>query len=268
MANYAIGDVQGCFEHLQDLLKQFHFDPNNDTLWFCGDLVNRGPKSLETLRFIKSLGTSAITVLGNHDFHLLAIANGNLSRKEDSHFDDILAAPDRDELMHWLRQKPLLHLDKQLGYVITHAGIHPMWDLETAIKCAEDVHQYMIGDGFYDLIKELYGNQPDQWDPQLTGIERMRFIINSFCRMRYCDAQGKLHLSFKQPIEQKPAHLYPWFDVPNRQQLPIRILFGHWASLQCQVDVEHIYGLDSGCVWGNCLTAMRLEDKQRFSVKC
>jgi bis(5'-nucleosyl)-tetraphosphatase (symmetrical) len=268
MATYAIGDVQGCFEPLQRLLDDIRFDPAQDRLWFCGDLVNRGPNSAKTLRFIKKLGKNAIVVLGNHDFHLLAIAHGNLKKLAESTFEDVLKAKDRDELLDWLRQQPLVHYEPALNYLLCHAGIYPWWDLETALSCAQEVHEALKGKNYLDLLHKLYGNDPNNWDPALKGMERLRFIINCFTRMRYCYLDRSLNLKNKGPLRDPHEGMYPWFEMKDRIELPTRILFGHWASLECNVHVPNIFALDSGCVWGSALTALRLEDQRRFSVSC
>jgi bis(5'-nucleosyl)-tetraphosphatase (symmetrical) len=268
VATYAIGDVQGCFDPLQRLLEDIHFDPAQDHLWFCGDLVNRGPDSAKTLRLIKQLSANISVVLGNHDFHLLAIAHGNLKKSSESTFHDILVAPDREELLNWLRQQPLVHYDPQLNYVLCHAGIYPLWTLETALACAREVEDVLRSDQFPWLMDHLYGNEPSLWDPTIVGIDRLRFIINSFTRMRYCYSNGALNLKNKGPLRDPHPNMIPWFDLQERIELSPKLLFGHWASLECNVDVPKIFALDSGCVWGSSLTAFRLEDEVRFSVSC
>ncbi len=268
MATYAIGDVQGCFTALQRLLEKIKFDPARDHLWFCGDLVNRGPDSLGSLRFIKQLGDKATVILGNHDFHLLAIAHGNLNKVSDSTFEEILKADDKTELLDWLRQQPLIHYDAKLGFILTHAGLYPWWDLDTALACGNEVQAMMQSNNYTMLLEHLYGNEPNHWDENLIGIDRLRFIINAFTRMRYCFADGGLELTYKGAIEKRPCGTKPWFDIGNRAPLPAKLLFGHWASLECKVDVPDVYGLDCGCVWGNKLGAFRLEDEQRFLVEC
>ena len=248
------------------MLKQIQFDIEKDTLWFTGDLVNRGLHSLDVLRFIKSLGVKQITVLGNHDLHLLAVAYGVANMQSGDTFNEILSASDRDELINWLRFCPLLH--DAAGYVLTHAGLAPSWSLPEAIKLAREVEQILRGDSPEYFLANLYGNQPDCWSDQLSGIERLRCIINYFTRMRFCYPDGRLDLSFKGKISNKPQELIPWFQVNTRVNTDLKIIFGHWAALGGQADVPNVYPLDTGCVWGHCLTAMRLEDEKRFSVKC
>lgn len=265
MATYAIGDIQGCFIELQRLLELIQFNPNEDTLWFTGDLVNRGPASLETLRFIRGLGTAAVTVLGNHDIHLLAVAAGAAHVRRSDTLDDILNAEDRDALLNWLRHRPLMH--KQHGYYLIHAGLPPQWDMDDAEAAAHSVETLLNRPDNATFLAGLYGNQPDRWDKSLTGKERHRFIINCFTRMRYCTTQGRLNLSVScKPGSQAPG-LLPWFELPNRRSHGANILFGHWASLGYH-EHDGCIGLDTGCLWGNELTALCIEGgpKRRCSV--
>jgi bis(5'-nucleosyl)-tetraphosphatase (symmetrical) len=270
MATYAIGDIQGCFTALQKLLNHIHFNPERDTLWFTGDLVNRGSQSLEVLRFVKGLGEKHITVLGNHDLHLLAMAYGTRSRNlfPSDTLEDIFNAPDKNELMTWLCARPLLHDDPSLKFVMTHAGLAPCWSLEKARELAREVETVLRSDAPDVLFGAMYGNQPDLWQEELTGLERLRCIINYFTRMRFCDADGRLDLSYKGDIANKPKELIPWFDVPHRLNANNKIIFGHWAALAGNTNTPNVYPLDTGCVWGNSLTALRLEDEKRFGVSC
>jgi len=269
MTTYVIGDVQGCFDALERLLTAIHFDSSRDILWFTGDLVNRGPQSLEVLRFIKTLGEARQkTVLGNHDLHLLAVAYGVRELHHDDTLQAVLAAPDRNELMDWLRHRPLLYEDKNTGFVLTHAGLAPAWSLKQARLLAQEVEAVLRGNTPAYYLKQMYGNQPDLWEDRLTGIERLRCITNYLTRMRLCHPDGRLELSYKGRIDTMPPGLIPWFDVPDRANSNVKILFGHWAALGGKADVSNVYPLDTGCVWGNCLTAMRLEDEKRFTVKC
>jgi bis(5'-nucleosyl)-tetraphosphatase (symmetrical) len=266
MAIYAIGDVQGCYDNLRRLLDAISFDEYSDQLWFVGDLVNRGPKSLETLRFIKSLGTSAITVLGNHDLHLLAASCLPPSSNTKSALNQVLTAPDRDELIDWLRHRPLFHHDD--NFCMLHAGIPPQWDFDQTQKMAHLVENELQGKNYKSLLKAMYGDKPDFWSPLLRGKSRLRFIINCFTRMRYCDADGRLDLNYSGPPGSQPAHLMPWFTVPNRKSTPMKIVFGHWSSLG-YYEGENCYAIDTGCLWGGQLTALRLgEPVQRFNVCC
>lgn len=266
MPTYAIGDVQGCFSTLQKLLEKIQFNTDKDTLWFTGDIINRGPQSLNTLRFIKSLGNKQRMVLGNHDLHLLAVHHNVRPLNPKDTLNDILHTSDRDELMHWLQQQPLLVQDDTTGFVMTHAGIAPQWDLQHAKQHAQEVESVLQSYQAIELFKHMYGNQPDQWSDDLTGYDRLRLIINYFTRMRYCYADGRLDLSYKGGIKNKPDNLILWFDVKNRKAANTPLIFGHFAALEGEVDVPNVYALDTGCVWGNKLTAMRLEDREIISV--
>ena len=266
MSTYAIGDLQGCYDELQRLLEKIKFDPVQDTLWFTGDLVNRGSKSLDCLRFVKNLGDRVITVLGNHDLHLLAVVAGVRKQGEGDTLTEILEAPDGEELLSWLHQQPLLHYDPKLNYVLVHAGIAPQWDVATAQQLASEV-EAQLRSSDSELLAQLYGNEPSCWDESLTGTARWRCIINYFTRIRFCTETGGLDLKFKGEMADAPANLIPWFQMPNRQAQAQRIIFGHWAALQGRTETENIFALDTGCVWGQSLTAMRLEDQAKFSVK-
>ncbi len=268
MPIYAIGDIQGCFVEFEKLLNKIEFNPQQDTLWFTGDLVNRGPQSLDVLRFVKGLGNKHVSVLGNHDLHLLAVAYGVQSLHRGDTLDAILNAKDKDELIDWLRHCPLLHYDKTTQCVITHAGLAPAWTLTQARALAHEVETVLRGSTPEFFFKQMYGNHPDHWDDHLSGVDRLRIIINYLTRMRFCYADGRLDLSYKGEIAGKPEELIPWFDLPNRMNANEKIIFGHWAALGGKVNAPNVYALDTGCVWGNCLTAMRIEDKQCFSVKC
>lgn len=265
MATYAIGDIQGCYDEFIELLTLIDFNPNKDTLWLTGDLVNRGPASLKTLSYVKSLGKSAITVLGNHDLHLLAIGYQTTSRSEPS-FDQILASPDRDELLEWLRQQPLIHFDPLQRALLVHAGLPPSWYLIESIKYANEVEMLLRGENFKAFLTTMYGNEPTLWDPTLTGNERNRYITNALTRMRYCRPNGALSLKEKFAPTGQDKDLTPWFMLrePPRDY---RIIFGHWASLNGQCDKHNIIALDTGCVWGGALTAYCLEEQTFFSVK-
>lgn len=267
MSHYSIGDVQGCFAELTALLKQIDFDPERDTLWFTGDLVNRGPESLEVLRFIKSLKRTVV-VLGNHDLHLLALIAGKTKAKKLDTLDAILTAPDRGELFHWLRQQPLLHHDANLGYTLVHAGLPPQWNLAKAMQCAREVEIALRSDDFVGFFGNMYGDFPDCWDDNLVGWDRLRLITNYLTRIRFCTIDGVIDLKTKGEASLPPKNYMPWFKVPNRVNKDLKIIFGHWAALNGETHEHNAYSLDTGCVWGNCLTAMRLEDGERFSVPC
>lgn len=264
MAVYAIGDVQGCDDELGQLLSELDFSPSRDTLWFVGDLVNRGPRSLEVLRRVKALGASAISVLGNHDLHLLAVVlspNEPIKSKDTLH--PILSAPDRDELLRWLRHRSMLHHDAQLGYTMIHAGLPPQWDLAQARACASELEAVLRDEKqCRELFANMYGDKPDRWSDDLRGMARLRFITNCFSRLRYCRGDGTLELKFKGELKDAPRHLLPWFKVPNRRSRDMRIVFGHWSALG-YYDADGVLGIDTGCVWGEKLCAVRLDQTQR-----
>ena len=266
MAIYAIGDVQGCYNELLKLLDAVSFNEHSDQLWFVGDLVNRGPNSLETLRFIKSLNNAAVTVLGNHDLHLLAAASGPISGNTKKALDQVLTAPDRDELIDWLRRRPLFHHNEQ--YCMVHAGIPPQWGFDQAKEMAREVEQALQSEFYKEALSAMYGDRPNLWSPDLTGMARLRFIINCFTRMRYCDKDGRLDFDNNGPPGSQPSHLMPWFQVPGRKSTSVKIVFGHWSSLG-YYEGDNCYGIDTGCLWGGQLTALRLGgQEQRFSVGC
>jgi bis(5'-nucleosyl)-tetraphosphatase (symmetrical) len=258
MTVYAIGDVQGCHDALTALLDAIAFDRARDRLWFTGDLVNRGPQSLAALRFVKGLGDAAITVLGNHDLHLLAVDTGHGRLKRLDTLEPILSAPDRDELLAWLIQRPLLHHDPRLGYTLVHAGLLPEWDLAQAQALAAEVEMVLRSERAADFFAHMYGNHPDRWDAGLAGWDRLRVILNAFTRLRYCDAEGRMYPDPKGPPGTQPSGLMAWFDVPGRRSAGQRIIFGHWSSLGARL-LDGVVSLDSGCVWGQRLTAARLD---------
>ena len=269
MATYAIGDVQGCLTPLLALLDKLGFDPARDQLWFTGDLVNRGPQSADVLRFVKGLGEGAVTVLGNHDLHLLAVAGGHAPRKRGDTVEDILSAPDRGELLHWLRCRPLVHHDATLGFLLVHAGLLPQWGLGEARALAAEAEQVLQSDDSPMFFEQMYGDLPDHWHGSLTGWDRLRVAVNAFTRLRYCDAEGRMDLRFNGPPGTQPAGLLPWFEVPGRKSRSLGIVFGHWSTLGTVVRNGAV-ALDSGCVWGGSLTATRLDNASRawISVPC
>lgn len=268
MATYAIGDIQGCFEPLKALLADVAFDPKNDRLWVVGDLVNRGPDSLGVLRYLKSLGASVSAVLGNHDLHFLAVAEGVHSASKSDTLDALLAAPDLPELVHWLRKWPLIHRDDDLGFAMVHAGIPPMWSLKKAEKRAREVEAALQGDDYRRFLKTMYGNEPAGWRKGLKGMKRLRVITNYFTRMRFCDPDGQLDLANKAAPNAVKVGFAPWFALHNRKTSVNRIIFGHWAALEGHASHPNVFALDTGCVWGGCLTLMRLEDQVRFQCSC
>jgi len=260
---FAIGDVQGCYDTLMRLLERLRFDDRADTLWFVGDLVNRGPASAETVRFVKHLGEHAIAVLGNHDLHLLAVRHGGRARKPGDTLDSVLEAPDGDELIDWLRHRPLIHRDDAAGYVMAHAGIPHVWTLSLAERLAEEVQRALRGEEFGDFLREMYGNRPAGWTEGLAGMDRLRVITNYLVRMRLINESGALELEFNGGLDGLPKGYFPWFE-PYRARPPAqKIVFGHWAALGGYVDVPSIEALDTGCVWGNALTALDLETAER-----
>jgi bis(5'-nucleosyl)-tetraphosphatase (symmetrical) len=259
MAVYAIGDVQGCYDELIKMLDQIHFDPASDQIWLAGDLVNRGPKSLEVLRLAKSLGDNCISVLGNHDLHLLANAAGVVEYQH--HMDTIqpvLDAPDSDELMHWLRHQPLFHHDVSLSFSMVHAGLPPEWTIAEACERAEEVHAVLQSDNWRDFFANMYGNKPKRWSPELQGWDRLRFIVNCFTRLRYFHEDGRLALKYKGAPEDKPLHQKPWFEIAGRASQDDKIVFGHWSTLGVG-QYGNVFSLDSGAVWGETLTAVRID---------
>ena len=266
---FAIGDIQGCYDELRRLLDKIKFDPQKHKLWFAGDLVNRGPNSLQVLRFVKELGDSAITVLGNHDLQLLAAAEGVLQPKQKDTISGMLEAPDIGELLDWLRDQPLLHYDKALEFAMVHAGIHPKWDLEQAKACAIELETVLQGDHYRDFLEQMSNwNKPKTWKPGLQGMERLCFISKSFTEMRYCDDKGRILSNVSGKEAQKKGYI-PWYEVSRRALKKTAIIFGHWASLSPErVKKKHIFPLDSGCVQGGKLTAMCLQDKSYFCIRC
>ena len=266
VATYAIGDVQGCYDALRRLLDEIRFDDRTDRLWFVGDLVNRGPKSLEALRFVRGLGDSAITVLGNHDLHLLAAHADRTQRRKSDTFDDVLAAPDGDALIDWLAWRPLFHRDDALGFALVHAGIPVIWSFEDAAAHAREVESALRGARRDELLRTMYGNRPAEWRADLRGAPRLRTIVNYLTRMRAVRGVCELDLEFKESAHDLPAGTRAWFEDYRRQPPELDLVFGHWATLDGRCDVPRIHALDTGCVWGGRLTALRLVDLQRFSV--
>lgn len=274
MAIFAIGDIQGCQTDLERLLERINFDPAEDRLWIAGDIVNRGPESLRALRFVRKLGDNAITVLGNHDMHLLAIAHGGeRPLKPRDTLAEILDAPDAAELLDWLRHQRFVHHDEELGYLMVHAGLPPQWDRDQALACSRELEAVLQSPDFEGFLSAMYGNEPDRWEPDLAGNDRYRFLVNCFTRMRFVDADGCLEFETKCAPGEQPQGLFPWYAAPGRQTAEEHILFGHWSTAG-QSDQEdysryNVYPLDTGCVWGGTLTAFRLdEDGGWASVEC
>ncbi len=265
MATYAVGDLQGCLDPLYRLLEEVKFGAG-DKLWLAGDLVNRGPQSLESLRFVMSLGKQAKVVLGNHDLHLLALHHRLTDIKVDPSLEAVLAAPDRHELMTWLQTLPLLHYSSKYDTVMTHAGIPPCWNLATAKALAQEIHQVLISDQAAAYFRHMYGNQPDRWQEQLTGPERWRCITNYFTRMRFTTLAGQLEFNAKAKPTEAPAGFAPWFHYPS--QITSRQLFGHWAALEGETNHNTIVNLDMGCVWGGSLKMLCLDDNRVYTMAC
>ena len=269
MASYVVGDIQGCFDSLIALLDQVNFDAENDTLYCVGDLVNRGPKSLKTLRFLKSIGESAKIVLGNHDLHLISVYYGirELNRKDTLH--KILTAKDAEELIVWLKSQPLMIHDKTQGFVISHAGIYPNWSIKRALKNATELSNALQGDDFKKVLKKMYGNEPVVYNKKASRFKRFRFIVNSFTRMRFCTHKAELNFTLKtspQLSNKQESKLVPWFELPHKRPNDILFLFGHWSALGL-FKQDNIICLDSGCVWGNKLSLYDIDQQQFVSVK-
>ena len=268
MATYAIGDIQGCLDPLQCLLKKIAFDPAKDKLWLAGDLINRGPETLATLRYLYKLRDSITVVLGNHDLHFIAVYYGLRKQSKHDTLGELLMAPDRADLVYWLRHQKLVHHDPLPGYAIVHAGIPPQWSLRDALARSREVEAVLQSDHPEDFLAGMYGNTPAIWSDHLTGVERLRVITNYFTRMRFCNAQGELELQAKENVDAAPAGFAPWFSFVQRKTRDEKIIFGHWAALEGKVSFPNVFALDTGCVWGGSLTAMRLEDGMRFSCNC
>jgi bis(5'-nucleosyl)-tetraphosphatase (symmetrical) len=265
MATYAIGDLQGCFGALQALLGEVGFRPNRDRLWFVGDLVNRGPDSLATLRFVRSLGAAAVTVLGNHDLSMLLVAEGYGKRHRSDTFDDVLEAPDAAQLLDWLRGQRLFYVEDD--WAMVHAGLLPQWSIARAAALAAEVEAALRAPNHRDFLAHMWGSEPDAWREDLSGWARLRVIVNAMTRMRFCTPEGTMEFKAKGPPEQAPAGYLPWFDVPGRASRTHTVLCGHWSALGLRQSPELI-ALDSGCLWGGELSAVRLEDRRVFQVKC
>ena len=265
MATYAIGDVQGCFGTLCRLLDHIAFDAGHDRLWFAGDLVNRGPRSLETLRFVHGLGAAALTVLGNHDLALLMASEGFGKRSRDDTFDDVLTAPDRAILLDWLRHRPLCH--RENGFCLVHAGLLPQWNIATACALAGEVENALTMADWQEFLARMWGSEPAAWDDGLVGWPRLRVIINAMTRMRFCTPEGVMDFHAKGETADAPAGCLPWFTVPGRCSADGVLITGHWSALGLKI-LPNLLAIDTGCVWGGMLTAVRLEDRAVFQMPC
>lgn len=269
MTTYAVGDLQGCLDPLKCLLDRVAFDPARDHLWLVGDLVNRGPKSLETLRFLFAMRDSVTCVLGNHDLHLLAVAHNVERLKKSDTLREIIEAPDARDLLDWLRRQKLVHYDEARDIAMVHAGIPPMWTLAKALKRAAEVEEALLDDTRLPLFLEgMYGNDPACWDSDLHGITRLRVITNYFTRMRFCKADGTLDLKSKEGADTAPPGYRPWFAHPSRKTRGQKIIFGHWAALEGKCNEPGLHALDTGCVWGGTMTLLNIDNGQRISCDC
>lgn len=269
MTTYAVGDLQGCLDPLKCLLDRVAFDPARDRLWLVGDLVNRGPKSLETLRFLFAMRDSVTCVLGNHDLHLLAVAHNVERLKKSDTLREIIEAPDAGDLLDWLRRQKLVHYDEARDIAMVHAGIPPMWTLAKALKRAAEVEEALLDDARLPLFLEgMYGNDPACWESDLHGITRLRVITNYFTRMRFCKADGTLDLKSKEGADTAPPGYRPWFAHPSRKTRGQKIIFGHWAALEGKCNEPGLHALDTGCVWGGTMTLLNIDNGQRISCDC
>jgi bis(5'-nucleosyl)-tetraphosphatase (symmetrical) len=260
MATYAIGDVQGCSDELQRLLQTFSFDMKKDRLWFVGDLVNRGPKSLQVLRFVQELGDRAVTVLGNHDLHLVTQFEGFERPRKDDTFQDVLAAPDAKALVDWLRRRPMMHVEG--AYAMVHAGLLPQWRVEAAVALGKEVEEVLRAPDYRAFLANMYGSMPDEWSDSLTGWDRLRVIVNAMTRLRFCTTHGRME--FRAKGKRPPAGYSAWFNLRHDAQT---VVCGHWSALGLKL-TDRLAALDSGCVWGGELSALRLEDRALFQVPC
>ncbi|MBP6699811.1 MAG: symmetrical bis(5'-nucleosyl)-tetraphosphatase [Halioglobus sp.] len=267
MSTYAVGDIQGCLQALKCALKRVEFNPDRDVLWSVGDIVNRGPRCLKTLRFLYDMRDNLVLVLGNHDLHLLAVAAGVRAPNRSDTLDKILQAPDKEKLLAWLLHRPLIH--REHGFTLVHAGIPPQWSVEDAIERAREVEQVLQSPDCIEFLKQMYGNEPLLWSDDLTGMTRLRVITNYLTRMRFCTSQGVLDLDSKGPSPNLgKVAVSAWFSHPRRKTAKERILFGHWASIEGQTDHPNAIGLDTGCVWGGAISLYELETGRWTRCQC
>lgn len=264
----AFGDIQGCRDAYQRLLTKAA--PSDDTpLWFAGDIINRGPESLNTLRDLMALGNRAVTVLGNHDLHLLSVSAGIRKSKKGDTIDEILAAPDVEDLLDWVRHRPIAHFENNM--LMVHAGVLPQWDIATTLELADEFQKALRAPDWKTMLASLYGNEPNKWRPKLKGADRLRVVCNAFTRLRFCTIDGEMDFTSSGTLESAPPGCLPWFDVPSRKTMDATVVFGHWAGLGLVVR-DNLIGLDSGCVWGQQLTAIRLSsnpaERAMTQVEC
>ncbi len=265
MATYVIGDIQGCFHSFQNLLQKIGFDPQEDCLWLVGDIINRGAGSLEILRWVYEHQNSLVMVLGNHDLHTVAVAEGYVPQHKSDTLQPLLDAADADQLLTWLRHQPLIHQSQ--GYLMVHAGLLPQWSVDDAVGLAGEVETALKGPGYRGFLAGMYGNQPLRWQESLEGMDRLRLITNVMTRIRTCTPEGEMNFKFSGELQDVPAGYLPWFDVAGRKSADATIVFGHWSALGLQMR-PNLYALDTGCLWGGKLTAMRLEDHAIYQVPC
>lgn len=265
MATYAIGDIQGCFTALQQLLRTVGFDAAHDRVWLVGDLVNRGAESLAALRWAREMGDRLVMVLGNHDLHLLAVAEGYVQPRRNDTLAEILAAPDRAVLLDWLRRRPLLHVEGK--WAMVHAGLLPQWNIAQAQRLAVEVETVLRADDYREFLAQMYGNTPTRWQDDLHGVNRLRLITNVMSRLRFCSPEGEIEFAHKGPPEDRPAGFFPWYAAPARASAEATVIFGHWSALGYRSE-QNTIALDSGCLWSGRLTALRLEDRQVFQLPC
>jgi bis(5'-nucleosyl)-tetraphosphatase (symmetrical) len=265
MAIYAIGDLQGCYHSFQALLKKIHFNAAQDQLWFVGDLINRGSGSLPVLRWMFDHQDSILTVLGNHDLHTLVVAEGFVSPHRSDTIQSLIDAPDAPQLLDWLRHQPLVHFDHE--HLLVHAGLLPQWTAAQALELGKEVELALRGEHYRDFLKHMYGNQPAMWDAGLSGWDRLRVITNAMTRIRVCSLEGEMEFRFKGELANIPQAYVPWFELDRRASATTPIIFGHWSALGLY-QKHNVHALDTGCLWGGALTAMRLEDKAIFQVPC
>ena len=263
MALYAIGDIQGCHTEFRDLLDVIGFDVSRDRLWLVGDLVNRGPGSLAVLRDVMAMGDAATAVLGNHDFHLLTIAAGHRKPHRGDTLDDVLAAPDRDALVAWLMRRPLVVVEGD--YAMVHAGLLPSWTAAQALSLSREVEAVLASDRAHEFLGVLYGDEPRQWRDDLTGYDRLRVVVNACTRLRFCTSDDTMELAEKRGVESTPEGFAPWFQHPARRSASSIVVCGHWSTLDLLL-TPNVMMLDSGCVWGGALTAVRLPDRRVYQV--